>query len=110
MNKRIFEFPASYEPILEAELSHLGYSLKSPAALAKAVVQLSDFYIQNPTGQTPWNEKWARAASLAYYFPLNYARNQAVAIEANTPRILRWARFCFRYRRRHGQRASRVCK
>lgn len=82
MHKRHFSFPDIYEAAVERELVGLGYSLKSPKKLAKAVLQLSDHYLSHPDAATPWNEPWARAASLAYFFPLNYARNLAVAREA----------------------------
>jgi hypothetical protein len=82
MHKRVFTFPDFYEAALERELVRLGYSLAAPQKLAKAVLQLSDHYLAKPEAATPWNEPWARAASLAYYFPLNYARNRAVALEA----------------------------
>lgn len=81
MKRRPFEFPKLYEPQLEVLLQRIGFSLREPKALAHAVMKLSDHYTQNPLARTPWQEPWAQAASLAYYFPLNYARAQAVAIE-----------------------------
>ncbi len=39
---------------------------------------MADFYIDNPESETPWSESWCRIAQLAYYFPLNYLRNQRV--------------------------------
>lgn len=80
--KREFSFPNDYEAPLRRELAALGYDLAQPAKLAQAVLDLSDFYLQRPDDSTPWSEPWAQAASLAYYFPLNYARNAAVALEA----------------------------
>ena len=82
MNKRKIGLPESYEPLLEQELRKIGYSLGEPGKIARAVQKLSDFYLANPEGQTPWREAFAQAASLAYYFPLNYARNRSVADEA----------------------------
>lgn len=63
-------------------LAKLGYSFEKPAALAEAIKRLSDFYIANPCGSTPWNEKWAQAAYLAYFLPLNFSRVRAAASKA----------------------------
>src|SRR3989338_5951964 len=82
MNRRTFTLPDGFQAPIEASLHSLGYSLNEPGRLAKAVLRLSDHYTQNGEAETPWNEPWAQAASIAYYFPLNYARNRAVALEA----------------------------
>ncbi len=50
--------------------------------IAAAITKLSNFYLQNPMAPTPWQETWAQVAYLAYYLPLNLARNQAVFDEA----------------------------
>ncbi len=81
-NQRVWGLPSEYEPGLKLALSNLGYGLDEPRRLADAVLRLSDHYTQNPLAATPWAESWAQAASLAYYFPLNYARNASVALEA----------------------------
>ncbi|HEX4925385.1 MAG TPA: small ribosomal subunit Rsm22 family protein [Bdellovibrionales bacterium] len=78
---RQYSFPQEFEPQIEALLSGLGYSLSKPGALAEAVRKLSGYYIQNQSGATPWHERWAQAAYLAYFFPLNWARSQAVCDE-----------------------------
>jgi ribosomal protein RSM22 (predicted rRNA methylase) len=83
MHQRRFQLPQVYEPLIERTLKPLGYSLGDPLKLSQAVRRLSDFYLSHPEGKTPWKETWAQAASLAYYFPLNYARNRAVALEAH---------------------------
>lgn len=80
--KRTFTLPESFSQAIAAELQKLGYRFEEPKRLADAALKLSDHYLQNPTAETPWNEPWAQAASLAYFFPLNYARNAAVASEA----------------------------
>lgn len=82
MKPRHVALPESYLPSLGRLLDELGYDLADSRKLASAVLQLSDFYLANPSAATPWDENWARAASLAYYFPLNYARSSAVAREA----------------------------
>lgn len=79
---KIQSLPSKYDDKIESELNSIGYSLERPRELAGAVKKLSDFYTANPEGRSPWGEPWMRAASMAYYFPLNYARNRAVAREA----------------------------
>lgn len=82
MTKRSHSLPEFYTERIEVQLARLGFSLRDPRRLAQAVLRLSGHYTQNPLASTPWSEPWAQAASLAYYFPLNYARNSAVAKEA----------------------------
>ena len=68
------QWPADLKSKTDTLLGELGYSFKKPEQLARAIKQLSDFYIANPSGTTPWTEKWAQAAYLAYFLPLNFAR------------------------------------
>jgi hypothetical protein len=82
MSQRIFTFPSTYEAVLETLLQELGFSLSEPRRLADAIRRLSDHYLNNPDAKSPWQEAWAQAASLAYYFPLNRARAAAIAFEA----------------------------
>jgi hypothetical protein len=42
--------------------------------VASYIQRMSDHYIAHPDSPTPWNEKWAAIAQLAYYFPLNLLR------------------------------------
>lgn len=42
--------------------------------IADAVLRLSDFYIKNPSAETPWNQKFCQLAYRHYYLPLNYIR------------------------------------
>ncbi|MEQ1877358.1 MAG: small ribosomal subunit Rsm22 family protein [Bdellovibrionia bacterium] len=58
-----------------------GYSLTRPGRLSEAVRKLSDHYIGKPGDATPWNETWAQAAYLAYFYPLNWARAWSVVDE-----------------------------
>lgn len=81
MQLRDARFPSSYEPLIRQALEKRGYSLDEPARLGEAVLKLSDFYLENPSAQTPWDETWAQVASLVYFFPLNYSRNSLVARE-----------------------------
>jgi hypothetical protein len=79
---RTLTLPESYLVTIQSELEKIGRSLNEPAKLAHDVVRLSDHYTSDPLNRSPWREPWAQAASLAYYFPLNYTRARAVAIEA----------------------------
>src|SRR5690606_21610229 len=79
---RQFEFPHFLEIQIEQYLNKLGLSLLDDKKIASAIQQMSDYYIENPEGSTPWNENWAKVAQVAYYFPLNYLRAQAVVNEA----------------------------
>ena len=46
--------------------------------ISDAVLRLSDFYIKNPTFETPWNQKFCQIAYRHYYLPLNYLRCEKV--------------------------------
>jgi hypothetical protein len=46
----------------------------SARELASCVQKLSDFYLAHPGKSTPWNEPWARPATLSYFMPLNSIR------------------------------------
>ncbi len=81
MQLRDARLPDTYEPLIRDALNARGYSLDEPARLADAVMKLSNFYLENPSAQTPWDETWAQVASLVYFFPLNYSRNALVARE-----------------------------
>lgn len=79
---RSFEVPTHLEIQIEKHLKSIGYSLLDEKKIASCIQQMSDYYIQHPTLQTPWNERWVQAAQMAYYLPLNYLRSQAVIDEA----------------------------
>jgi len=80
---RTFSVPASLEKKVEDNLkAHFNLTLQDSKKLADAVKKLSDYFIQNPDGSTPWNESWAQIAYLCYFLPLNQARAQAVTKEA----------------------------
>jgi len=78
---RQFSLPDYFQDLIEYKLAGLGFSLENPKPLADAIKQLSDFFINNPKSVTPWHQKWAKAAYLAYFFPLNWMRAQAVVKE-----------------------------
>lgn len=46
--------------------------------LADAVLQLSDFYIDQPSAETPWEKEYCYQAYSHYFLPLNYLRNDLV--------------------------------
>ena len=46
----------------------------SSQVIADAVRQLSDFYIQNPDGETPWSQGFCQIAYRNYFLPLNQLR------------------------------------
>jgi hypothetical protein len=56
-------------------------STKDSKKIAESVKKLSDYFIENPDGSTPWHEPWAQIAYLVYFLPLNHARVQAVVRE-----------------------------
>lgn len=83
--QRSFSVPQTLEVKIEAALkAHFQLSLQDSKKLAEAVKKLSDYFIANPDGSTPWHESWAQIAYLCYFLPLNHARVQAVVTEAQT--------------------------
>jgi len=72
------EIPARLTDWIGSRLITLGFELNDSKKLAEKIKQLSDFYIENPNAATPESE----VASLVYYFPLNYLRNQKIFQEA----------------------------
>lgn len=76
--KREYSLPAELEKKMALALESLGYQLSDSKKLAEAVLKLSDVFISSPDFSTPWKEKWAQAAYLSYFLPLNFLRNQAV--------------------------------
>lgn len=73
-----FYIPSSLEQWIELRLNDLGTSLLKPQTLARSIKRMADFYVENPTAPTPWQESWCQEAQLAYYFPLNFLRNLRV--------------------------------
>ncbi|MBO9665762.1 MAG: hypothetical protein J7501_02995 [Bdellovibrio sp.] len=76
--QRHFSVPANFESSIAAALADFKLTLTDSKDLAKCVLALSDFFISQPDGQTPWHESWAQVAYLCYYLPLNAARLRAV--------------------------------
>jgi len=46
--------------------------------LAEDVLRLSDFFIQNPDGLTPWDQQFCQNAYRHYFLPLNFIRVESV--------------------------------
>ncbi|QDK46695.1 hypothetical protein DOM22_16805 [Bdellovibrio sp. ZAP7] len=76
--QRHFTVPANFEEAIAKALVDYKLSLSDSKELAKCVLALSDFFITQPEGQTPWHESWAQVAYLCYYLPLNAVRLRAV--------------------------------
>lgn len=77
MNQNLF-LSQQFENAIQASLQNLGVELSDSKKIADSVLKVSDFYIQNPDGQTPWKEKWCQIAQLAYFLPLNFLRAQRI--------------------------------
>ena len=63
MSKRIFTFS---EDLVQAADNYLKQnfetSIESSKKIAQSAMQLSDFYIENPTAPTPWEKSWCQIA------------------------------------------------
>jgi len=79
--QRQFSIPTQIESSMSAALADYKLSLNDSKDLAKCVLALSNYFISEPEGQTPWHESWAQVAYLCYYLPLNSARLTAVIAE-----------------------------
>lgn len=77
-----FKIPNEIQNKIEALLQLHSCSLQDSKKIANCVLKLSDFYISNPQGTSPWEQDWAQIAYLSYYLPLNYIRCRAVLHEA----------------------------
>ena len=53
-------------------------SLSDSNSISKCIIQLSDFFLNNPGKPTPWNEPWCQIAYLSYFLPLNVVRVKKV--------------------------------
>lgn len=80
--QRHFSIPKNFEDSIAAALASYKLDLHDSKTLAKHVLTLSDYFIQNPNGATPWHETSAQIAYLCYYLPLNAARLRAIITEA----------------------------
>lgn len=77
----LFSLSNEFETQIEKELVSYSLKLTDAKRLAEAVKKLSDYFIKNPQGETPWRETWAQIAYTSYFAPLNYLRNKAVVTE-----------------------------
>ena len=78
---RSFQFPKNLEEKIWLELKKLNCDPDAISRIKESILRLSDHFI-NGEAKSPLSEKWAQIAYLAYYFPLNYLRAQAVCKEA----------------------------
>lgn len=69
--------------------SHIiNYDKLTNKQIADSIKKMSDFYIENPLGTTPWHLNWALTAQTYYYLPLNYIRNITVFNQSKKDSIL----------------------
>lgn len=65
----------------------------NPRKRATDIKRMSDFYIDNPQAETPWQEEFVQAAQEAYYLPLNYLRTLRVLKQLQDRSLLSEDRF-----------------
>ncbi|MGE0634382.1 MAG: small ribosomal subunit Rsm22 family protein [Pseudobdellovibrionaceae bacterium] len=80
--RQTFHLAENFERQISKLLSDYGLRISDSRKIAECVKRLSDFFIDNPLGETPWKESWAQIAYISYFAPLNFLRNQAVVAEA----------------------------
>ncbi|MGZ3775089.1 MAG: small ribosomal subunit Rsm22 family protein [Pseudobdellovibrionaceae bacterium] len=79
--QRKFIYPEMIETAITKALEAQRLTLNDSKALAKCVLALSNYFIENPEAATPWSEPWAQVAYLCYYLPLNATRIQKILEE-----------------------------
>ncbi len=62
-------------------LNFLGVDISKASEIARKILNLSDYFIDEPNRSTPWEESWAVVAYLSYFLPLNSVRLSAVMKE-----------------------------
>ncbi len=78
--KKAYNLPSYIEPEIKRLFAAKKWQWQSKS-LAEDVLQLSDYYIHNPAGATPWEKEWAQRAALVYFWPLNTLRLQKIKEE-----------------------------
>ena len=87
--QRTYSYPSSsWDQSLNRALGDYKLNLQDSKALAKCVLALSSYFIENPEAPTPWKETWAQVAYLCYYLPLNATRIGALIEEADRQKFL----------------------
>lgn len=76
--KRLYKFDPNLEKATSRLLQKRGVDILDSQKIAEAVLKLSDHYINDPLGRTPWACDWAQIAYLSYYVHLNEIRSRAV--------------------------------
>jgi ribosomal protein RSM22 (predicted rRNA methylase) len=84
--KKIYPFPDYIKPEIDRLFSEKKWTWDFKH-LAEDVLQLSDFYINNPDGETPWQKEWAQRANLVYFWPLNTLRLEKIIDDLNTQKF-----------------------
>lgn len=82
--KRVFRLSETAMTESERFLAAKGIDPREPSGrrrLANSIKRLSDFFIENPSGATPWDEDWVQEAYFSYYLPLNEIRTRSVVEE-----------------------------
>lgn len=77
----IYSLDSEIENHIKVQLKQFDLTLDNSRQLAGYIKQLSDFFIQNPSAETPWHQRWCQIAYLIYFFPLNALRAKAVIDE-----------------------------
>jgi hypothetical protein len=80
--------PESYSNLLAKLAEELYPQWSEPKKRAKAILELSDFFINSPEGKTPWNTAATQVAYLLYFTTLNFVRAEAVVREAQKQSFL----------------------
>src|SRR5688572_2878113 len=71
--KKIYAFPEYVDVEIKRIFEQNAWPFLAKG-LAEDILQLSDYYIHNPSGSTPWDKAWAQRAGLIYFWPLNTIR------------------------------------
>lgn len=77
-------FINDWAQLSENLLQKIGYSYEKPKPLVEAILQLSEYYQNSDSKTTPWDEKWAQAAYISYFWPLNHCRLQNLFEQIST--------------------------
>lgn len=77
----VHKLTPSFNELLQLALEKRDINFNEPRALANQVLELSNFYLQNPGAHTPWDKPFATNAYLSYFLPLNFVRLRAAFLE-----------------------------
>lgn len=77
------QFYARIETVLKEDFAIDLNKESDLRSIAADVLRMSDFYNENASAQTPWEEDWCQRAQLVYFLPLNVIRIRKVIREAD---------------------------